>query len=201
MTTKKKKAKKRNPASHKAAAPMHRRKRAHKANPAHKPARRHAKRRNPGGPVAELAMGVGAGIAASILWDVIGSQAKKVDYLAANPMAVKGLQVVLGAGAAYLLRKRPAIAIGVAAGTIGPIVTKTVEGFLPASVIGATDDFSYQLPGGFVPAFPSMAAVSAIQPPRISAISAIQGPEATNYQIDEFDAQALIAQMMADPNY
>lgn len=166
-----------------------------KKNPAHHYAAKHAapkkhsrRRRNPGGPMMDVLTGAGAAAATFVVWDIVGAQLNKIDAIKTNPMIGKAAQAALGIGAAFLLRKRPALAIGVAAGSAGAVVGRVVEGYLPASVLSAVEmaPQPYALPGAYAPALP-MGAVE------LGAVSI--GDAERNYQQEQYDPAALVAAM------
>lgn len=177
----KKHARKHNPAPHHYAAA---------------PKKRHSRRRrhNPGGPFMDAISVAGVAAASMVLWDIVGGQLDKVETFQKNPMARKGLQAALGLGAAYLLRARPTLALGIAAGTAGATVARAVEAYIPvpmAAIEGAAGGaYPFVLPQGFAPSVPVLAAVS-------SDLGAIQmGDAATQYQIDQYDPAELAAELM-----
>lgn len=183
MTKKRKAAKKH--------AKKHAKKNPSRSYAKHAAPKKHTRRRrhNPSGPMMDVLTGAGAAAATFVVWDIVGAQLNKIDAIKTNPMIGKAAQAALGIGAAFLLRKRPALAIGVAAGSAGAVVGRVVEGYLPASVLSAVEmapPQPYALPGAYAPALP-MGAVE------LGAVSI--GDTERNYQQEQYDPAALVAAM------
>lgn len=166
------------------AAPRRRRHRRTRRNPAHAHTKRHTRRRrrrNPGGIVMDVLTATLAGTATSIAGDVVvGFAAKYLPSFVQGKTTSAAMKAALSAVAAYMLRKNPALAIGIAAGGLGELATMLARGALKTAVpslgIGDLYDQSagYQAYGNetpnFMPYGNAIPQLSAIEYPQLSAV-------------------------------
>ena len=97
--------------------------------------RRHVRRRNPGSPVADLLLAIGAGGLAALAAKVIGKEAATVLPSTTPAQVISGGKIALGVlGAALLAKKHPMIAAGVAVGAGAPALLEVVTPYLPTSL-------------------------------------------------------------------
>lgn len=115
-------------------APATRRRRRRHAGAVHA-RRHHVRRRNPGSPIADILLGVGAGALAALAAKVIGKEAATVLPASTPAQVVSGGKIALGVIGAVLLAKRhPTIAAGVAVGAGAPALLELVTPYLPTSL-------------------------------------------------------------------